>query len=34
MQDMVKKVAIAKETSIKVSNGEFVVCARTDAKSV
>lgn len=31
---MKKKVSIAKATSIKVSDGEFVVCARTDAKSV
>jgi len=31
---MKKKVSIAKATSLKVSDGEFVVCARTDAKSV
>ena len=31
---MVDKVRIARETSIKVSEGEFVICARTDAKGV
>ncbi len=32
--DMAKKVAIARQASLKVSGGEFVICARTDAKSV
>ena len=31
---MVDKVRIARETSLKVSDGEFVICARTDAKGV
>lgn len=31
---MKAKVRIARQTSIKVSDGEFIVCARTDAKSV
>lgn len=31
---MTKKVAIARQVSKKVSGGEFVICARTDAKSV
>jgi len=31
---MVDKLKIAKSTSQKVSNGEFVICARTDAKGV
>ena len=31
---MADKIRIAKKTSIKVSDGEFVVCARTDAKGV
>ena len=31
---MVDKIKIARETSVKVSNGEFVICARTDAKGV
>lgn len=33
-EQMVDKIKIARETSIKVSNGEFVICARTDAKGV
>jgi methylisocitrate lyase len=33
-QQMIDKIKIARETSIKVSNGEFVICARTDAKGV
>lgn len=33
-KDMVAKVRIARETSLKISDGEFIVCARTDAKSV
>lgn len=33
-QQMVDKIKIARETSVKVSNGEFVICARTDAKGV
>ena len=31
---MADKIRIAKKTSIKVSDGEFVICARTDAKGV
>ena len=31
---MVDKIKIARETSHKVSDGEFIVCARTDAKGV
>lgn len=31
---MIDKIKIARETSIKVSDGEFVICARTDAKGV
>lgn len=34
VQQMVDKIKIARETSLKVSDGEFVVCARTDAKGV
>ena len=33
-QDMVNKIKIARATSIKESDGEFIVCARTDAKGV
>ncbi len=31
---MIDKIRIAREASIKVSDGEFVICARTDAKGV
>jgi methylisocitrate lyase len=31
---MVDKIKISRETSIKVSDGEFIICARTDAKGV
>jgi methylisocitrate lyase len=34
VQQMVDKIKIARETSVKVSDGEFVICARTDAKGV
>ncbi|EGR33487.1 methylisocitrate lyase, putative [Ichthyophthirius multifiliis] len=33
-QDFVRKVQIAAETSLKCSNGQFIICARTDARSV
>jgi methylisocitrate lyase len=33
-KDMAHKVSIAAETSLKVSEGQFVVCARTDAFGV
>ena len=33
-ESMVDKIKISRETSIKVSDGEFVICARTDAKGV
>ena len=32
--DMAKKVEIARKASLACSNGEFVVCARTDARGV
>lgn len=31
---MVKKVELARKTSLQVSDGEFVICARTDARGV
>ena len=31
---MVDKIKIARQTSLKVSDGEFIICARTDAKGV
>ena len=31
---MSDKIRIARKTSLKVSDGEFVICARTDAKGV
>lgn len=31
---MVKKVELARKTSVQVSDGEFVICARTDARGV
>lgn len=31
---MAAKIRIARETSLKISEGEFVICARTDAKGV
>lgn len=31
---MVKKIQLSKKVSNEVSNGQFVVCARTDAKGV
>ena len=31
---MADKVRIARKTSLEVSGGEFVICARTDAKSI
>lgn len=34
VQDMSKKVAIAAQARDQCSNGDFVVCARTDAKGV
>lgn len=34
VNDMVKKVQMAVEASKECSNGEFVICARTDAKGV
>lgn len=33
-EDMVKKIQIARQASIEVSNGDFVICARTDARGV
>ena len=33
-EDFAKKVSIAVEASKKCSGGEFVICARTDARSV
>lgn len=33
-EQMVDKIKIARETSVKVSGGEFVICARTDARGV
>ena len=33
-EDMVKKVQVARQASLEVSNGEFIICARTDAKGV
>lgn len=33
-QQMVDKIKIARATSVQVSEGEFVICARTDAKGV
>ena len=31
---MIDKIRIAREASLKVSDGEFIICARTDAKGV
>ena len=33
-EQMADKIRIARKTSIKVSDGEFIICARTDAKGV
>ena len=33
-EDMANKVRIARQASLEVSQGEFVICARTDAKGV
>jgi methylisocitrate lyase len=33
-EDMAAKVSIARKASLEVSNGEFIICARTDARGV
>lgn len=34
VEDMVKKIEICAHTRDKVSNGDFIICARTDARGV
>jgi len=34
IDDMKKKVSVAAQASLQCSNGEFVICARTDARGV
>ena len=31
---MAKKVELAKKSSLEISDGQFVICARTDARGV
>ena len=33
-EDMVKKIQIASKASLECSGGEFIICARTDARGV
>lgn len=33
-EDFAKKIKIACQASLECSNGEFIICARTDARSV
>ena len=34
VDEMIKKIKIAKKASLDCSNGEFIICARCDGRSV